>query len=102
MAVHNDLSNMQEGHRYSLTVESVNPLHLLASGKASRRFSTQVDSKAQAGLFDRLSKAKDGRLEVFSAAVADKLEDQEANSLRRSNQDASKRDEQTRQTATKP
>lgn len=76
-------TNPNMGHRLSLTVESPNPMHLIASGKATRRFSTQAETTTHAGLFDKFLKLKEGRQNSLSnAAVADKLEDQEVN-LRR-------------------
>lgn len=42
-------------HRHSLTVESMHPLHLIASGKAHRRFSTQAEAESQAKLMKKFS-----------------------------------------------
>ncbi|KAM3719699.1 Transcription factor [Dirofilaria immitis] len=70
-------SNVDDCHRHSLTVEPINPMHLIASGKGNRRFSTQAEAECQKRLMKKFSITSEEQKDVYSAAVADKLEDQE-------------------------
>ncbi|CAG9535047.1 unnamed protein product [Cercopithifilaria johnstoni] len=64
--------------RQSLTVESAHPMHLVASGKIH-----QTGAESQEKLMKKFSIASEEQRDVYSAAVADKLEDQEVNNLRK-------------------
>uniref|UniRef100_A0A915PMC2 Uncharacterized protein n=1 Tax=Setaria digitata TaxID=48799 RepID=A0A915PMC2_9BILA len=79
-------SKVDDCHRHSLTVEPVHPLHLIASGKAHRRYSTQAEAESQEKLRKKFSATSEEQKDVYSAAVADKLEDQEVNNLRKNKQ----------------
>ncbi|EFO20179.1 hypothetical protein LOAG_08309 [Loa loa] len=87
-------SNVDNDHRHSLTVEPIHPMHLIASGNIHRRFSTQAEAESQAKLIKKFSVTSEEQKDVYSAAVADKLEDQEVNNLRKKQSQQIRNDEE--------
>ncbi|KAK6103350.1 hypothetical protein QQG55_12150 [Brugia pahangi] len=92
MSAASSQSKVDNCHRHSLTVEPIHPMHLIASGKIHRRFSTQAEAESQAKLMKKFSVTSEGQKDVYSAAVADKLEDQEVNNLRKKQNQQSRND----------
>ncbi|VDK82910.1 unnamed protein product [Litomosoides sigmodontis] len=90
MSVASSQSNVDSCHRHSLTVESVHPMHLIASGKIHCQFSNHAATESQEQLMKKFSVTSKGQKDVYSAAIADKLEDQEVNNLRMKQSDESK------------
>uniref|UniRef100_A0A8R1XNK6 Uncharacterized protein n=2 Tax=Onchocerca TaxID=6281 RepID=A0A8R1XNK6_ONCVO len=94
MSASSSESNANYGQRNSLTVDSIHPMHLIASGKGNNQFSTQEEAECQEKLIKKFSLTSEKQRDVYSAAVADKLEDQEVNNLRKKLSQESRNEEE--------